>query len=1206
MLTSIARFEIRYQLKAPIFWITSLVFFFFAFSLTNSDEIQFGWGGYVVRNSPYTIALVCLVMGIFAIFLATAFAATVVLRDDEAGFGPIVLATPVTKFDYLLGRFAGGFAVTALAFLSVPLGALVGALWPGLDPQTVGPFRAVPYLYAYFVLSLPTLFVLAACIFAFATLTRSMFATYVVALVGLLLYFLTAAYVRRAEFGNLAALVDPFGLSALQGALSHWTPSDRNTLLVPMAGRLLLNRIIWLGIALGALAVTVRVFRREQVPDTKRRTQAAPETEPGRVPALAPMSAPRADRGALGWGPLATLTRFDVKSVLRSPAFFVLVGITLVNTIVGLWIAGDDSSSITLPVTRLMIQTLFTQFTTFPLVIAAYYAGELVWRDRERRVHEILDATPAADWAFLAPKIIAITIVLLVLAVGSVGAALLVQLAKGYTTFELGHYAVWYVLPWVVNMALFAVLAVFIQTLVPHKFVGLLVVVLFLAAQLTLTKFGFENNLYQYAGTSAVPLSDMNGQGNFARHAAWFRAYWTACAAILTVLAYGLWQRGATAPLRSRLKRLPARLRGAPGWAIAVAVVLMFTLGGYIQYNTSVLNEYRTFAAGQRWEAEYEKTLLPLEKVPQPRITDVTLNVDIYPDEPRVVTRGRYVVENKTAAPLREVHVSWVRGHEARTFLGPWVWGELEMQSLEVGGAHLTREFPDLHYRIYTFDHPLEPGQRAEVRFQTRRQQRGFRNTNNETRVVANGTFLDNWQVTPWIGMSRFMLLSDRTVRRKYGLVSEIRPPKLEDESGRANNYFRHDSDWVTADITVSSGADQTLVAPGHLEESHVVDGRRISHFRTESPIQHFFSIQSARYAVREDKWRDVTLSVYHHPPHSFSVDRMVRAMKASLEYYSTNFSPFQFRQLRIVEFPDYMNFAQAFPGTIPFSEAAGFIVDARDSTRVDGITYVTAHEVGHQWWAHQVIGADMQGQTVLSETLAQYSALMVMERMYGIAEIRRFLKSSLDGYLRGRGTDRIGEVPLARVENQAHIRYQKGGLVMYLLRDRLGEEAVNRALRSLLHDYAFKGPPYATSRDLIQRLRAEARPEDQDLITDLFEKITLYDLKVTAGRASKRPDGKWTVAIDVDARKRYADEKGVETEAPLDESLDVGVFTSEPGKRGFTAEGILSLERQRVRSGKQTLTVVVDRQPKFVGLDPYNKYVDRNSDDNVKAVAIQ
>ena len=143
------------------------------------------------------------------------------------------------------------------------------------------------------------------------------------------------------------------------------------------------------------------------------------------------------------------------------------------------------------------------------------------------------------------------------------------------------------------------------------------------------------------------------------------------------------------------------------------------------------------------------------------------------------------------------------------------------------------------------------------------------------------------------------------------------------------------------------------------------------------------------------------------------------KAMKASLDYCSANFSPYQFRQLRIVEFPAYANFAQSFANTIPYSEAIGFILDTTDPDKIDMVTYVTAHEIAHQWWAHQVIGADMQGMTMLSETLAQYSALMVMEKMYGPEQIRRFLKFELDRYLRGRGGEMIEEVPLARVENQ-------------------------------------------------------------------------------------------------------------------------------------------------------------------------------------------
>ncbi|MGD6053416.1 M1 family aminopeptidase, partial [Xanthomonas citri pv. citri] len=128
-------------------------------------------------------------------------------------------------------------------------------------------------------------------------------------------------------------------------------------------------------------------------------------------------------------------------------------------------------------------------------------------------------------------------------------------------------------------------------------------------------------------------------------------------------------------------------------------------------------------------------------------------------------------------------------------------------------------------------------------------------------------------------------------------------------------------------------------------------------------------------------------------PKHEFNVDRMIAATKKSLDYFQANFTPYQHRQVRIIEFPAYARFAQSFANTIPFSESIGFVADLRDPAAVDYVFYVTAHEVAHQWWAHQVIGADAQGSTMLSESLSQYSALMVMEKEYGRAKMRRFLK---------------------------------------------------------------------------------------------------------------------------------------------------------------------------------------------------------------------
>ena len=219
--------------------------------------------------------------------------------------------------------------------------------------------------------------------------------------------------------------------------------------------------------------------------------------------------------------------------VFKSPAFFVLLGIGILNSFGALWYAGQFYGGQVFPVTRLMVSSLDGAFTIIPIIIAIYYAGELVWRDRERRVHEIVDATAAPDWAFLVPKIVAITLVLTATALAAVAAAVVVQALKGYTRFELVHYLQWYVLPATALAALLAVLSVFVQVLVPHKFLGWAAMVLYLVASIALTNLGLEHNLYQYAGTPEVPLSDMNGTGRFALARNAFLAYWGLIALLL-------------------------------------------------------------------------------------------------------------------------------------------------------------------------------------------------------------------------------------------------------------------------------------------------------------------------------------------------------------------------------------------------------------------------------------------------------------------------------------------------------------------------------------------------------------------------------------------------------------------------------------------------------------------------------------------------
>jgi len=450
------------------------------------------------------------------------------------------------------------------------------------------------------------------------------------------------------------------------------------------------------------------------------------------------------------------------------------------------------------------------------------------------------------------------------------------------------------------------------------------------------------------------------------------------------------------------------------------------------------------------------------------------------------------------------------------------------------------------------------------------------------------------------IGYSdRGELATDRD-RRKFGLAPKERMRSREDPVGLQHNYISHDADFVTFTAEVTTDADQWAIAPGYLQREWIEGGRHHFVYAMDSPILNFYAFQSARYAVRRDRWNDVAIEVDYQPGHEYNLDRMIAATRASLDYYSRNFGPYQHHQFRIVEFPRYATFAQAFPNTIPFSEGIGFIARVRENDKddIDYPYYVTAHEAAHQWWAHQVIGGDVQGSTLLSETLAQYSALMVMKQKYGEAKMQKFLAYELDRYLIGRAGEQKKELPLGRVENQDYIHYRKGSLVMYAMADYIGEENVNHALHALIEKYAFKGPPYPNATALIDALREVTPPQYKYVIDDWFESITLYDNRATSATARKLADGRYEVTVDVVANKRKADELGKETDVPLDDWIDIGVLD---------AAGVpLYREKKHITAEKTTFNVTVAGTPARAGIDPLNILIDRRPKDNTVAVDIK
>ncbi|OYQ23657.1 aminopeptidase [Sandarakinorhabdus cyanobacteriorum] len=1195
MFAPIALFELKYQLKNPVFWVVSVLFFLMTFGAVTVDEIQMGSGGNVHVNSPAAITQIHLILSVFFMFVTTAFVANVVVRDDESGFGPMVRATRVSKFNYLIARFTGAFATAALAFGCVPLAIFVGTLMPWLDPETIGPNRIEYYAQAWAFLALPNIFLTSAIFFAVATVTRSMMGSYVGVVVFLVAYLVTNGIVgSKPEYREIMAWAEPFGLAASAVATQYWTAAESNSQMVALEGALLGNRLLMIGLGLVALAFALWRFSFTQKALSSRAAARADAklAKAAAVPPTLVQSLPPTRPAAAGSARLWSRIRFEMVQLFRSPAFFVLMIVGLFNAGGALWFFGELYGTPSRPATFALIDQLRGSFGIIPIIIAIYYAGELVWRDRQVKFHEIIDATSLPNWAYLVPKVLGLSAVLLCVLLISVVAAVLLQLLRGFDAIALGQYILWYALPFTVEMLLLAVLAVFVQALSPNKYVGWALMTVYLVAGIVLSQMGFEHPLYLYGETPRVQFSDMNADRLGGAAAWWLRLYWAGWALLLSVLAHLLWRRGNDVSLKPRLARLPGRLRGVPLLLVGAGLAGSAATGSYIYTNTNVLNEYRNRDDGEIWLADLEREYLRYERLPQPRVTNVVVTVDLKPGQRRFDATGRYTLVNDTGAPVQSLHV----------ILGD---RDTRIMKLAVPGARVERDDKRFNYTILRFATPLAPGATTTLDFVTQRWHRGFPARGQDRTLIENGTFLNNFDFAPVIGFNRQGLLTDRITRRKRGLSGELRAPKLGDAWGQRRNDLSN-APWVTSDITVITDADQTAIAPGDKLADTVSGGRRTARFVSKTPILAFFSVQSARYAEAKGEatladGRRIPLSVFHHPDHGWNTARMISAMQKSLAYFTRNFGPYQFNHARIIEFPAYAEFAQAFAGTVPYSEGIGFLANAAEPDKIDYVTYITAHELGHQYWGHQIVPADTQGANFVTETMAQYSALMVMKQLYGPDKMRRFLKYELDNYLRNRGNEAIEELPLVKVENQGYIHYRKGSVVLYLLQDRLGEDRVNAMLADLFRRYRFSGPPFMSPQVLADGFKGLARnDQERELVSDLLERITVFDLKATGATTRQLPDGRWETRLVVDAAKYHADGKGVETAAPLADSIDVGLFTAKPGQGAFDARNVLAMTRLPVTSGKQTLVLISKVKPTVAGIDPYAKYVDRNADDNL------
>ena len=286
------------------------------------------------------------------------------------------------------------------------------------------------------------------------------------------------------------------------------------------------------------------------------------------------------------------------------------------------------------------------------------------------------------------------------------------------------------------------------------------------------------------------------------------------------------------------------------------------------------------------------------------------------------------------------------------------------------------------------------------------------------------------------------------------------------------------------------------------------------------------------------------------------------------------------------------------------YAERFSWNADFTNPYQYDYCYFTTIRQLAQQWWRFQVAPNETAGCLTIPEGLASYGMLTMAERKFGEHNIKSILQDQLWFYLFIRRRLEEVEHPLLTADKQFEWG-DKAGVALYGLRDLIGEDSLNAALRDFKDTYAFrKDPPFAGANDLYHCLQRHVPDSLQYYLTDTWEKVTLYDNKITDARAvpAGRPD-EYNVTLTVQVAKAWLDAKGNDVEAKdMNDYIDIGVFAANTtNKKGRSVVNPLFFKKYKLSAGVHTIKVLVRGKPVSAGIDPDAKLVDRQPNDNMK-----